>query len=282
MQKKVLAIHDISCLGRCSLTAVIPIISVAGAEVVPLPTAVLSTHTGGFTNFTFRDLTADMRPIAEHWKILGCKFDVIYTGYLGSPEQVDIVKDILRNFATPETLIVVDPVMADAGEYYSLITPDFLTGMRELCGMADIITPNLTEAAFLLGKEYKEAYSEEETEALLRSLSAKLGPKKIVLSGVSSGENTIGAAAYDASADETSFALAEKIDGFYHGTGDTFASALIAALTRGFSVKDATRVAVEYTLACIRRTYAEGTDTRYGVDIENELPTLMKLLHIRL
>lgn len=282
MQKKVLAIHDISCLGRCSLTAAIPIISVAGAEVIPLPTAVLSTHTGGFTNFTFRDLTADMRPIAEHWKILGCKFDVIYTGYLGSPEQVDIVKDILRNFATPETLIVVDPVMADAGEYYSLITPEFLTGMRELCGMADIITPNLTEAAFLLGKEYKEAYSAEETEELLRSLSAKLGPKKIVLSGVSSGEKNIGAAAYDASTGEISCTLAEKIDGFYHGTGDTFASALIAALTRGFSVKDATKVAVEYTLACIQRTYAEGTDTRYGVDIENELPTLMKLLHIRL
>ena len=151
MQKKVLAIHDISCLGRCSLTAAIPIISVAGAEVVPLPTAVLSSHTGGFTDFTFRDLTADMRPITDHWKKLGLTFDVIYTGYLGSPEQVGIVKDILRDFATPETLIVVDPVMADAGQYYSLITPDFLTGMRELCQMADIITPNLTEAAFLLG-----------------------------------------------------------------------------------------------------------------------------------
>ena len=282
MQKKVLAIHDISCLGRCSLTAAIPIISVAGAEVIPLPTAVLSTHTGGFTNFTFRDLTADMRPIAEHWKILGCKFDVIYTGYLGSPEQVDIVKDIIRNFATPETLIVVDPVMADAGEYYSLITPDFLTGMRELCGMAHIITPNLTEAAFLLGKEYKESYSTEETEKLLRALSAKLGPKKIVLSGVSTDETTIGAAAYDAESDEISCTVAEKIAGFYHGTGDTFASALIAALTRGFSVKDATKVAVEYTLACIRRTYAEGTDTRYGVDIENELPTLMRLLNVHI
>ena len=280
MQKKVLAIHDISCLGRCSLTAAIPIISVAGAEVIPLPTAVLSTHTGGFTHFTFRDLTEDMRPIAEHWKMLGYKFDVIYTGYLGSPEQVDIVKDILRDLSTPETLIVVDPVMADAGKYYSLITPDFLIGMRELCEMADIITPNLTEAAFLLGTEYKETYSEEETAVLLRNLSKKLGAKKIVLSGISSGENTIGAAAYDASTDETSYALAEKIDGFYHGTGDTFASALIAALTIGFSIEDATRVAVEYTVACIRRTYAEKTDTRYGVDIENELPALMRLLGI--
>ncbi len=280
MQKKVLAIHDISCLGRCSLTAAIPIISVAGAEVVPLPTAVLSTHTGGFTHFTFRDLTEDMRPIAEHWKMLGYKFDVIYTGYLGSPEQVDIVKDVLRELSTPETLIVVDPVMADAGEYYSLITPDFLNGMRELCEMADIITPNLTEAAFLLGTEYKETYSEEETANLLRALANTLGTKKIVLSGVSSGAGTIGAAAYDASTDEISLALAEKIDGFYHGTGDTFASALIAALTRGFSVKDATHVAVEYTLACIRRTFAEGTDTRYGVDIENEFPSLMRLLGI--
>ena len=280
MQKKVLAIHDISCLGRCSLTAAIPIISAAGAEVIPLPTAVLSTHTGGFTNFTFRDLTADMRPIAEHWKLLGYKFDVIYTGYLGSPEQVGIVKDILREFATPETLIVVDPVMADAGEYYSLITPEFLVGMRELCGMANIITPNLTEAAFLLGKEYKEIYSKEETEALLHSLSDKLGAKKVVLSGVSMKENTIGAASYDAETDEISYSIAEKIDGFYHGTGDTFASALIAALTKGMSVKDSTRIAVEYTLACIRRTHAEGTDTRYGVDIENEIPTLLRLLGI--
>ena len=280
MQKKVLAIHDISCLGRCSLTAAIPIISVAGAEVVPLPTAVLSTHTGGFTDFTFRDLTADMRPIADHWKKLGCKFDVIYTGYLGSPEQVDIVKDILHDFATSETLIVVDPVMADAGQYYSLITPDFLTGMRELCQMADIITPNLTEAAFLLGEEYKEHYTREETETLLRHLAEKLGSKKIVLSGVSSNEKTIGAAAYDAQSDEISYAFAEKIDGFYHGTGDTFASALIAALTKGMSVKDATHVAVEYTLACIRRTYADQTDTRYGVDIENEIPALLRLLRI--
>ena len=279
MQKKVLAIHDISCLGRCSLTAAIPIISVAGAEVIPLPTAVLSTHTGGFTNVAFRDLTTDMRPITEHWKTLGCQFDVIYTGYLGSPEQVDIVKDIMRDFSTPETLIVVDPVMADAGEYYSLITPDFVIGMRELCAMADIITPNLTEAAFLLEEEYKECYTKEETESILRKLS-KLGPKKIVLSGVSTGEHTIGAASYDVQTDEISYSLAEKIDGFYHGTGDTFASALIAALTRGISVNEATRIAVEYTLACIRRTYAEQTDTRYGVDIENEIPALLRLLGI--
>ena len=279
MQKKVLAIHDISCFGRCSLMAAIPIISVAGAEVIPLPTALLSTHTGGFTDVAFRDLTPDMRTITKHWKTLGCQFDVIYTGYLGSPEQVEIVKDVIRDFATPETLIVVDPVMADAGEYYSLITPDFVIGMRELCGVADIITPNLTEAAFLLEQEYRESYSKEETKKILHSLAA-LGPKKIVLSGVSMGEKTIGAAAYDTETGETSYTLAEKIDGFYHGTGDTFASALIAALIRGMSVSEATRIAVEYTLSCIRRTHAEGTDTRYGVDIENEIPTLLRLLGI--
>ena len=278
MQKKVLAIHDISCLGRCSLTAAIPIISVSGAEVVPLPTAVLSTHTGGFSDFTFRDLTEDMRAIAEHWKKLGVSFDVIYTGYLGSVEQVSIVKEIIRDFSSPDTLIVVDPVMADAGEYYSLITPDFAVGMRELCEMADIIMPNMTEAAFLLGEKYKEHHTKEEMEAMLRKL-ASLGPKKIVLSGVSSDDfSGIGAASYDASANTVSYAFAEKIDGFYHGTGDTFASALIAALMRNMSIEEAISVAVEYTLACIRRTYAEGTDTRYGVDIENEFPTLMRLL----
>ena len=280
MQKKVLAIHDISCFGRCSLTAAIPIISVSGAEVIPLPTAVLSTHTGGFTDFTFRDLTEDMRPIVGHWKKLGAHFDVIYTGYLGSVEQVAIVKEIIREFSTENTLIVVDPVMADAGKYYSLITPDFADGMRELCEMADIITPNLTEAAFLLGEEYKEHYTKEKTEDILRRL-ALLGPKNIVLSGVSSDDfSCIGAASYDALSDTVSYALAEKIDGFYHGTGDTFASALIAALTRNAGIEEATRVAVEYTLACIRRTYEEGTDTRYGVDIENEFPTLMHLLGV--
>ena len=278
MQKKVLAIHDISCLGRCSLTAAIPIISVSGAEVVPLPTAVLSTHTGGFLDFAFRDLTADMRSIADHWKKLGVRFDVIYTGYLGSLEQVSIVKEIIRDFSSADTLVVVDPVMADAGEYYSLITPDFAIGMRELCEMADIIMPNMTEAAFLLGEEYVEHRTQNEVETILRKL-ARLGPKKIVLSGVSSEDcSMIGAAAYDAFSDEISYTLAEKIEGFYHGTGDTFASALIAALTRNMKINEATKVAVEYTLACIRRTHAEGTDTRYGVDIENEFPALMRLL----
>ena len=278
MQKKVLAIHDISCLGRCSLTAAIPIISVSGAEVIPLPTAVLSTHTGGFTDFTFRDLTEDMRPIAAHWKKLGVHFDVIYTGYLGSTEQVAIVKEIIRDFSSDDTLVVVDPVMADAGKYYSLITPDFAIGMRELCKMADIILPNMTEAAFLLCEEYKEHCAGAEVEAMLKKL-ATLGPKKIVLSGVFSEDSSlIGAAAYDVSSDTVSYSFSEKINGFYHGTGDTFAGALIAALTRNATLEDATRVAVEYTWACIRRTYEEGTDTRYGVDIENEFPTLMRLL----
>lgn len=279
MQKKVLAIHDISCLGRCSLTAALPIISAAGVEVVPLPTAVLSTHTGGFIHFTFRDLTKDMTDITKHWEKLGYQFDMIYTGYLGSLEQVDIVKHIITNFKKENTLVIVDPVMADAGTYYSMITPDFAVGMRELCEMADIITPNLTEAAFLLEKEYKEHYTKEETEEILRALSL-LGPKKIVLSGVSADEHTIGAAAYDKETDTVSYALKEKMGGFYHGTGDTFASALVAALAKDMTVAEATDIAVAYTLACIKRTYAEGTDTRFGVDIENELPTLMRLLKI--
>ena len=279
MQKKVLAIHDISCLGRCSLTAAIPIISVAGVEVVPLPTAVLSTHTGGFTHFTFRDLTEDMSAIMKHWKMLDYQFDIIYTGYLGSLEQVAIVKNMIETFKKEGTIVVVDPVMADSGTYYSMITPDFAIGMRELCEMADIITPNLTEAAFLLEREYKENYTKEQTEEILRALSA-LGPKKIVLSGVSVDENTIGAVAYDCENDSVSYAIAEKMGGFYHGTGDTFASALIAALAKDFSVNEATEIAVKYTLACIKRTYAEGTDTRFGVDIESELPTLMRLLKI--
>jgi pyridoxine kinase len=145
--------------------------------------------------------------------------------------------------------------------------------------MADIITPNLTEAAFLLDREYKEHYTKAETEEILRALSL-LGPEKIILSGVSNDDHTIGAASYDKNTDAVSYAVAEKMGGFYHGTGDTFASALVAALAKDMTASEATHIAVEYTLACIKRTYAEGTDTRYGVDIENELPTLMRLLKI--
>ena len=151
--KRAAAIHDISGFGKCSLTVALPIISAMGIEVSVIPTAVLSTHTGGFTGFTYRDLTGDMRPIAEHWNSLGIKFDAIYSGFLGSVEQIDIVTDFIDDFKEKDTVVLVDPAMADGGKMYTVFDMDFAKQMTRLCAKADIIVPNFTEAAFMLGEE---------------------------------------------------------------------------------------------------------------------------------
>ena len=262
MQKRVLAVHDISCVGKCSLTVALPILSAAGIEASVLPTAVLSTHTGGFEGYTFRDLTEDIRPISAHWKSLNLKIDAVYTGYLGSFEQLTLVSELIRDFRRPDSVVLVDPVMADNGK---------------LCGIADIIVPNLTEAALMLGEEYRESYDRAYIETTLKKLAA-IGPRKVVLSGVSFEPNKLGAAAYDSATDTISYYFAERVDGYYHGTGDVFGSALLAAVMNGFSLSDSIRVAVEYTVGAIRRTKAAGTDIRYGVDFENEIPNLLRLL----
>jgi pyridoxine kinase len=153
-QKRIAAIHDISCVGRCSLTVALPILSAAGIDTGILPTAVLSTHTGGFENFTYRDLTEDITPIASHWKSLDLKFDALYSGFLGSYEQIDLVSNLFELFKDQDTLILVDPVMADNGEFYSVYSPEMAKGMARLCQKADIIVPNLTEAAFMLDEPY--------------------------------------------------------------------------------------------------------------------------------
>ena len=147
-QKRIAAIHDISCVGRCSLTVALPILSAAGYETSVLPTAVLSTHTGGFTGFTYRDLTEDISPIAAHWQSLGLHFDALYSGFLGSYAQIGLISGLIDTFKKSDTLVMVDPVMADDGKYYSVYSPDMAAGMKKLCAKADIITPNLTEAAF--------------------------------------------------------------------------------------------------------------------------------------
>lgn len=277
MQKRALAIHDISCVGKCSLTVALPILSAAGIECSVLPTAVLSTHTGGFTGYTFRDLTDEMAPITAHWKSLDLAVDSIYTGYLGSEAQLELVKGLIRDFRKENTVVLVDPVMADGGKLYPLFTMDFVRGMCTLCKMADIIVPNLTEATLMLGEPYREDYDRAYIEGLLRRLSA-LGPKKVVLSGVSFEKGKLGAAAFDRKKDEISYTFAEQIPGYYHGTGDVFGSALLCGVLNGFSLADSARIAVEYTVGCIRRTYAAKTDIRFGVDFENETPTLLRLL----
>ena len=279
-QKRVAAIHDLSGFGKCSLTVALPILSAAGIETSALPTAILSTHTGGISGYTYRDLTEDMRPVMKHWKSLDIKFDAIYTGFLGSFEQLDIVKEFFDAFRQEDNLILVDPVMGDNGELYTVFTREFAAGMRMLCQKADSIVPNLTEAALLLDEPYHPGpYTHAYIESLLRKLGA-LGPQKVVLTGVYFKEDELGAATYDRTTDTIDYVFTQKIPGYYHGTGDVFASALLSALLNDFSLIDAAAIAVHFTTDSIRRTYKAKTDYRFGVNFEQSFPDFLKELKL--
>jgi pyridoxine kinase len=274
-QKRIVAIHDISCFGKCSLTVASPIISAAGIEVSVIPTAVLSTHTGGFTGFTFRDLTEDIVPILDHWDNFTFTFDGIYTGYLGSFEQIELMKQTFDRLKNKDTLIFVDPVMADNGKLYPLFPSDFPKGMRSLCAKADAIIPNITEACFMLDEEYVEGpYSKAYIETLLRRLSTEIGPKKVILTGVYFDDKQLGAAAYDKDTDSVVYAFADRVEGYYHGTGDVFASATMAALLSDRSLQQAIQIAVDFTVGSIKRTKEANTETRFGVNFEAGLKDL--------
>lgn len=278
--KRVAAIHDISGFGKCSLTVALPIISAAGIETTVLPTAVLSTHTGGIEGFTYRDLTEDMAPIAAHWKSLDIKFDAIYTGFLGSFEQLDLVVQFFDQFKTDNNIILVDPVMADNGELYKIFSPEFAMGMRNLCAKADILVPNLTEAALLIGEPYNPGpYTPEYIESILKKLTA-IGPKKIVLTGVYFDEENLGAATYDATTGEIAYEFEKRVPGYYHGTGDVFGSALLSAILNDFPLNEAAAIAVRFTASSIRKTAEEGTDIRFGVNFEKTIPELLKDLRL--
>ena len=278
--KRVAAIHDISGFGKCSLTVALPILSAAGIETTALPTAVLSTHTGGITGFTYRDLTEDIAPIAAHWKSLDIRFDAIYTGFLGSFEQLELVTRFFETFKTDDTTILVDPVMADNGELYKIFSPEFALGMRKLCEKADIIVPNLTEASLMIEEKYNPGpYTEAYIEDVLKKLSA-FGPKKIVLTGVFFNDQELGAATYDALTGEITYFFEKRIPGYYHGTGDVFGSALLSALMNDFSLDESAAIAVRFTVSSIRKTAAAGTDIRFGVDFEHTIPEFLKDLKL--
>lgn len=277
-QKRVAAIHDISCFGRCSLTVALPILSAAGIETSVIPTAVLSTHTGGFTDFTFRDLTADILPVAAHWKSLGIGFDALYSGYVGSPEQLDMLCDVFDMFRTGADFILVDPVMGDNGSLYQTFDAAFPAKMRKLASKADILIPNITEAVLLLDKPYREGpYSETYILDLLKGL-ADLGVRSIVMTGVHFDSEKVGTANFDCKANTLSYTLEQRIEGFYHGTGDVFGSVLCAALVCGFPLEQAARIAVDFTVGSIRRTKAAGTDVRFGVNFEEGLPEFIGII----
>ena len=279
-QKRALAIHDISCVGRCSLTVALPILSVGRIDTSVLPTAILSTHTGGFTDFTYRDLTADIRPISQHWQSLGLKFDALYSGFLGSFAQIDLVAELFDTFKRKDNLILVDPVMADHGELYSVYTPEMASGMGKLCAKADIIVPNLTEAAFLLGEPYiGEQQSQQYVESTLKKLG-DIGVPQVVLTGICFEYEKLGAASYDSNTGRISYAFLNRIPGYFHGTGDVFGSTMLAALLNGFTLEQATQLAVEFTHRCIELTVEAKQELRYGVCFERALPLLIEKLNI--
>ena len=275
-QKRIAAIHDISGLGKCSLTVALPICSAAGIETAVIPTAVLSTHTGGFTNFTFRDLTDDIIPIQAHWQKENIKFEAIYTGYLGSARQIELVKEAARLLRTEKTILICDPAMADHGKMYVGFDLEFAKNMLTLCTEADIIVPNITEAVLMLGEEYTEGpYKKEYIEGLLSHLYAAT-KTKIVLTGVYFDNNKLGAACFDG--EKVTYTLEDKIDATFHGTGDVFASALTSALVLGHDLPSAASIAAKFTCRSILHTIADDSERRYGVHFEKELPNLIKYL----
>lgn len=275
--KRVMSIQDISCVGKCSLTVALPIISAMGLECSIVPTAVLSTHTQ-FSDFTFRDLTDDMEPIKEHWKKEDFKFDAIYTGYLGSKRQIDIVADYFDTFRRDDNVIIMDPAMADNGQLYAGFDEVFAKEMSKLCGKADIILPNISEASLMLGVKYPgEDASIDEVKDLLLKL-AKFGPKHAVITGVELEDGKFGFMGYDTEKKEFYSYGNEKVDMKSHGTGDVFASTFTGALMNDKSVYEALKIAADFTRAAILNTYNDPDSVTYGVNFEKEIPFLVDLI----
>ena len=275
--KRIVTIQDISCFGKCSLTVALPIISAMGIEACCIPTAVLSTHTGGFSGYTYRDLTSDIPEIAAHWNSINLNLDAVYTGYLGSFEQVKMVSDFFDEFKTENNLMIVDPVMGDKGKFYTGFTPEFAAEMRKLCCKADVILPNLTEASQLLGEAYVESgYDEEFIKNMLIRLS-KIGSKIVVLTGVSFDDVSQGVMSYNSETGEFFSYFSENIPGYFHSTGDVFSSTITGALVKGFDLGKAIKIAVDFTVDCIKNTIGSEKEHWYGVKFEECIPSLMDM-----
>lgn len=272
--KKILTIQDISCVGQCSLTVALPILSACGLETCILPSAVLSTHTAGFSGFTFRDLTDDMPEIQAHWQKENIKFRAIYTGYLGSVKQVGYVQNILDTMGTDDCIRIVDPAMADNGKLYSIFNDEYVAAMRGLCASADILIPNITEACFLADVEYRETYDESYIKELLDKLT-KLGVKTIVLTGVGYAPEKTGVIVYNDG--EIRYYEHDKISKGCHGTGDIYASAFTGALMNGKDIFESAKIAADYTVKCIINTRGD-SDHWYGAKFETALGDLMNML----
>lgn len=274
--KKVLTIQDISCFGKCSITVALPVLSAMGIETAILPTAVLSTHTL-FRGFTVKDLSDQLIPITDHWLTQNIHFNAIYTGYLGNAEEIEIAGRIFDEFKSDDTLIFIDPVMGDNGKLYPAFDMEYARLNAEFCSKADIIVPNITEACFMTGSEYKESYDEAYILGLLDKL-AKLGAGTVVLTGVSLSEGKTGVYGLDTKTGKTFIYQNDRVDASYHGTGDLFSSASLGAIMRGMALPDAFRVAADYTARTIEVTLRNPENPWYGVDFEETIPDLIKML----
>ena len=272
--KKILTVQDISCVGQCSLTVALPILSACGIETAVLPSAVLSTHTAGFTGFTFRDLTEDIPAIRDHWVKENIKFSAIYTGYLGSTQQIDYVAELFRDVAEDSCVKIVDPAMADNGKLYPAFDDAFVEAMKSLCAKAGYIVPNITESCFLTGMEYKTEYDRSYIDALICGL-AKLGCRNIILTGVSYAPGKTGVVVYE----NGNYAYYEHVflPNSCHGTGDIYASAFVGALMQGKAAYDAAKIAADYTVECIKAT-AKEENHWYGAAFEPVLGKLIDML----
>lgn len=274
---RVLAINDISCVGKCSLTVALPIISASGVTCDILPTAILSTHTGGFSGYTFRDLSEDIPAILKHWKSLGLQYDIIISGYLGSIDQIEMVKGIKKDFLKEGGLMIVDPVMGDNGILYSHFDQKFVDEMKGLCRTADVIVPNLTEACFLTDTKYA-GVSEQNYAEILEKLK-KLCPRPSVTGcDVKGKKQTESCVFYTDDDGKIKKYSTEKIEGAFHGAGDVYASALVGCLARGVSTRKAVEIAAEFTKNSIKQTKKDKTEARYGLNSESQMYSYLKAL----
>ena len=275
MQKRALAVHDLSCVGRCSLTVALPILSAAGVNTAVIPTALLSTHTGEFTGYTHLDLSDQLSPIAAHLATLGLHFDAFYSGYLASGAQVEQILSMIDRLCDSETHIFVDPAFADHGRRYSLIDESMPAQMRRLCARANTIVPNLTEAAFLLERPYP---GERCDRALISDYCRgllELGAENVIITDVSFSPEETGIALLSrSSASEPEFLFRSRFDGVFHGTGDVFASFALAGILQAMPLKAAAERALDLTHESIEWTLREGQPLRYGVQFERVLKKL--------
>lgn len=271
------AIHDLSGMGKCSLSVALPIVSASGVECCCIPTALLSTHTGGFTGWTFTDLSGDIVPIAKHWHEEGLHFDAIYSGYLASEAQGMLLEQAIELLRCDDTLVIVDPVMGDNGKLYANLGNGMTECFRRLISRADIITPNVTEACFLTGVEYRQGLHDMQFVTELIDRLSMLGPRIVAVTGVSLEPDKVGIAARDNSDGKLCCVMGDKLEGMFHGAGDVFASSLAALLTRGAALEPAMQTAEEFVTKAIERTAIRGTPRHYGLDFEGVLPEYIKM-----